>query len=60
MIQVPSGADVRIARKEADMSQGELAEAADMSQGMVSRIEREDVDPALSTMKQIANVINSE
>jgi predicted transcriptional regulator len=55
--EVPTGADVRIARKEADMSQSELADKANISQGMLSRIERTDVDPKLSTMRKIADAL---
>lgn len=55
--EVPSTIDVRIARKDANMSQGELADKAGVSQVTISKIERDEMDPKLSTMQSIADAL---
>lgn len=59
-MNVPTPNELKKARFDAGLSQGELAEKVDMSQAMISRIERDDVDPRLSTVRQIAEVINEQ
>lgn len=54
---VPSGETIRRLRKAAKLTQKELAERAGLSQSLISRIERGDVDPRLSTIKRILKVI---
>jgi len=41
------------ARKRTGYTQGELADAADVSQPLISRIEREDVNPRSSTLRSL-------
>ncbi|SFR97391.1 Helix-turn-helix domain-containing protein [Halomicrobium zhouii] len=41
------------ARKQAGFTQGELAEVAGVSQPLISRIEREDVNPRASTLRSL-------
>jgi predicted transcriptional regulator len=41
------------ARKRTGYTQGELAEAADVSQPLISRIERQDVNPKASTLREL-------
>lgn len=55
---IPTGNDVRETRKAHGLTQGEVAERADISQPLLSRIENDDVDPRLSTLHRIAEAIN--
>ncbi|WP_246989136.1 helix-turn-helix domain-containing protein [Halorientalis marina] len=55
---VPTGDDLREARTARGLTQGELADRADVSQPLLSRIENEDVDPRLPTLHRIAQAIN--
>jgi len=57
ILEVPSPIDVRLARKETGLTQGELADKAGISQPMLSRIEGGDVDPTLSTLRDLAEAI---
>jgi transcriptional regulator with XRE-family HTH domain len=41
------------ARKRTGYTQGELAEVADVSQPLISRIERQDVNPKASTLREL-------
>jgi len=54
---IPSGETIRRLRKAAGLTQKELAKRAGLSQSLISRIERSDVDPRLSTIKRIMRVI---
>jgi predicted transcriptional regulator len=56
-LEVPTPADLKRARFDAGLTQGELADRIDMSQAMLSRIENDDVDPTLSTVRKIAEAI---
>lgn len=47
-----------LARKARGMTQAELAEAAGISRATVTQIEREDVDPKLSTIADLANALD--
>jgi len=47
------------ARTESGYTQGELAEAAGVSQPLVSRIEREDVNPRASTLRSLFEHLES-
>lgn len=57
ILEVPSPIDVRLARKETGLTQGDLADKAGISQPMLSRIEGGDVDPTLSTLRDLAEAI---
>ena len=58
MIDVPTPADLKEARKDAGMTQTELARHTDISQAAISQIEHGNNDPRLSTVMQIARAIN--
>ncbi|MFW5949825.1 MAG: helix-turn-helix domain-containing protein [archaeon] len=47
------------ARKRAGYTQGELADAAGVSQPLISRIERQDVNPRSSTLRSLFNHLES-
>ena len=57
-MDLPTPADLRERRKELDLTQAELAERADVSQPLIARIEGDDVDPRLSTLRRIVNALN--
>ncbi|MCC6012863.1 MAG: CBS domain-containing protein [Candidatus Verstraetearchaeota archaeon] len=50
--------ELRRLRKKAGLTQKELAKRAGISQSLIARIERGTVDPRLSTLRKIINVIN--
>ena len=52
------GAQVRCWRTERKLTQTELAEAADISLDMVSRLERGVVGPSLDTVAELAKALN--
>ncbi|GAA1345059.1 hypothetical protein GCM10009647_089380 [Streptomyces sanglieri] len=56
---VPTGNDLREARKSRGLSQKEIAERADVSQPLLSRLETDDVDPRLPTLHKIVQAINN-
>lgn len=60
MIDVPTPSELRNARKEAGLSQSELADRVEISQPALSQIEGGNNDPALSTVRRIALEINKE
>jgi predicted transcriptional regulator len=47
------------ARKRAGYTQGELADAAGVSQPLISRIERQDVNPRSSTLRSLFDQLES-
>jgi predicted transcriptional regulator len=47
------------ARKQTGYTQGELADAAGVSQPLISRIEREDVNPRSSTLRSLFDQLES-
>ena len=47
------------ARKQTGYTQGELADAAGVSQPLISRIEREDVNPKSSTLRSLFDKLES-
>lgn len=55
---VPTGDGIRDARKARGMTQSDVAERADVSQPLLSRVENEDVDPRLPTLHSITQAIN--
>jgi len=57
-MQIPTGDDLRNARKTRGLTQAELADRADVSQPLIARIESEDVDPTLATLHAIVSALN--
>ncbi|MBS7248885.1 MAG: CBS domain-containing protein [Candidatus Freyarchaeota archaeon] len=58
-IWIPSGEALKRLRKRAGLTQKELAKRAGVSQSLISRIERGSVDPKLSTIQALLNVLSS-
>jgi transcriptional regulator with XRE-family HTH domain len=52
------GLQIRVLRRERDLSVGDLSSAAGISIGMVSKIENGQISPSLSTINAIANALN--
>lgn len=60
MIEVPTPDELRNGRKEAGLTQGELADRLHVSQPALSQIESGNNDPRLSTVIRMASEINEE
>jgi predicted transcriptional regulator len=58
-MHIPTPDELRSRREILDMKQTELARRAGISQSMVARIEAGGVDPRVSTLNKIINVLNS-
>lgn len=58
MINVPTPSELRTERKNAKISQSELADRVGISQPALSQIESGNNDPTLSTVRRIALEIN--
>ncbi|MCQ5362099.1 MAG: CBS domain-containing protein [Candidatus Methanomethylicia archaeon] len=56
----PTPQELRILRKRAGLTQKELAKKAGISQSLVARIESGSVDPRVSTLRKILNVLSEE
>ena len=52
------GSNLKQARKLRELSQEQLATMADISIGHISKIERDKVDPSVSTIKELAKALN--
>jgi transcriptional regulator with XRE-family HTH domain len=52
------GAEVRKLRKDLDLTVAELGAAADISTGMLSKIETGSISPSLGTLSSLANALN--
>jgi transcriptional regulator with XRE-family HTH domain len=52
------GAKIRVIRRERDLSVSDLASAANISAGMLSKIENGQISPSLSTLQSIAGALN--
>ena len=52
------GHQVRILRRERDLTAAELGQAAGISLAMVSKIENGQISPSLSTINSLANALN--
>jgi transcriptional regulator with XRE-family HTH domain len=52
------GAQIRLHRKRLDITGGELAAAAHLSTGMLSKIENGQISPSLSTLQSLARALN--
>jgi serine-type D-Ala-D-Ala carboxypeptidase/endopeptidase len=57
---VKIGKNLRAKRIEKFMSQAELADASGLSEAHVGRIERNEVEPHLSTIRKLANALGIE
>ena len=57
-IRIPSTKDLRKLRIKAGLTQKELARRAGVSQSLIARIEKGDINPRLSTLQKILEVIN--
>ena len=58
-MHIPTPEEIRSRREELQMRQTELARRAGVSQSMIARIEAGSVDPRVSTLTRILNVLNS-
>ncbi len=56
---IPTPEELRAKRELLGIRQAELARRAGISQSMVARIEAGNVDPRVSTLKKIVNVLNA-
>jgi len=54
----PTPSELRALRKKANLTQKELATRAGLSQALIARIEAGSVDPRISTVRKILQVIN--
>jgi transcriptional regulator with XRE-family HTH domain len=57
---VKIGKNLRAKRVEKFMSQAELAEESGLSEAHVGRIERDEVEPHLSTIRKLAQALGVE
>ncbi|PSQ16459.1 transcriptional regulator [Halobacteriales archaeon QS_8_69_26] len=58
-MKLPTPDDLKERRKNLDLTQAELADLADVSQPLIARIEGDDVDPRLSTLRRIVNALET-
>ncbi|MDD3976717.1 CBS domain-containing protein [Methanomicrobium antiquum] len=59
-MHIPDSAEIREKRIELGLTQSEIAEKSGLSQSMIARIESGTVDPRVSTIKKIVDVLNHE
>ncbi|HCU24933.1 MAG TPA: hypothetical protein DF383_07945 [Deltaproteobacteria bacterium] len=57
---IPWGRQVRMVRTALGMTQAQLAERMKTNQHTIVRLEKEEVDPQLSTLKRVADGLNCE
>lgn len=57
-MRLPTPEDIKRLRMKAGLTQKELAKRAGVSQSLIARIEKGDINPRLSTLKKIFDVIN--
>lgn len=58
VIRLPTGRELREKRVELGLTQKEVAQRAGISQPLVARIEKGGVDPRLSTLSRLVEVLN--
>ena len=58
-MELPTPDDLRQRRNAVGLTQSELADRADVSQPLIARVENDDVDPRLSTLRRIVNALNA-
>src|SRR6056297_3022489 len=56
-MELPTPQELKDRRESLDLTQSTLAEMADVSQPLIARIEGDDVDPRLSTLRRIVNAL---
>jgi len=56
-MELPTPDDLRQRREAVDLTQSELAERAGVSQPLIARIEGDDVDPRLSTLRGVVEAL---
>ena len=56
-MELPTPTDLRERRMDLELTQSDLAERAEVSQPLIARIEGEDVDPRLSTLRRIVGAL---
>jgi predicted transcriptional regulator len=57
-MELPTPQELKDRRESLGLTQSTLAEMADVSQPLIARIEGDDVDPRLSTLRRIVNALN--
>src|SRR5260221_14718509 len=57
-LEVASGRQVRELRRKLGITVVELAKIADLSQGMLSKIENGAISPSLGTLKALSHALN--
>ncbi len=60
MYNIPSPEELRKYRLKVGLTQSELAKKAKVSQSLIARIESGDIDPRVSTLKRILEVLKKE
>lgn len=58
-LEVALGNQIRVLRRQQDLSISDLASAAGISNGALSKIENGGISPSLSTLQAIANVLQT-
>lgn len=58
-MSLPTPFELKRKRIELGLTQADLAKAAGLSQGLIARIESGKVDPRLSTLRKIVNIIET-
>ncbi|MFB6194470.1 MAG: CBS domain-containing protein [Halobaculum sp.] len=58
-MDLPTPQELKTRREELDLTQSEVADRAGVSQPLIARIEGGDVDPRLSTLRSIVEVLES-
>jgi len=59
-MHMPDSAEIKDKRTKLGLTQSEIAEKSGLSQSMVARIESGTVDPRVSTIKKIVDVLHQE
>jgi predicted transcriptional regulator len=57
-MELPTPEDLKQRRNRLELTQSTLAEMAGVSQPLIARIEGDDVDPRLSTLRRIVDALN--
>ena len=57
MYHIPTPEELKQLRKDANLTQKKLAELAGVSQSLIARIEKKNIDPRISTLKKILDAL---